>query len=263
MITTEFNPLVGHTFKGPQTLVYDEQPFINSPYPFGQQLGWNSDIGIFARDPFAVAGNGGSSEKLTLNLYGFNLNGSMITKEFTVKTGIIADVNQKINQMIASQDSAFLGNTDGENLQINSFVASRSVLSGVFNGGVVVLTEAIGHEIASTNFQAGPTITTCYGLKIGNITGGATNYAIKTTGLQLCSFGGAVEIIGTIFLGAASNLTVGVNQVINARKTGWASNPTGTLTRTTFDSGTVTLPQLAERVAALITDLRAHGMIGA
>jgi hypothetical protein len=36
---------------------------------------------------------------------------------------------------------------------------------------------------------------------------------------------------------------------------GWGT-PTGTLTRTTFDSGTVTLAQLAERVAALISDLK-------
>lgn len=36
---------------------------------------------------------------------------------------------------------------------------------------------------------------------------------------------------------------------------GW-DTPTGTLTRTTFDSGTVTLAQLAERVAALISDLK-------
>lgn len=180
MIRTTFNPLVSHTFKGPQTLVYDEQPGTNTPYRFGQQLGWNSDINISARDPFAIAGNGGSSEKLTLNLYGFNLNGSMITKEFTVKTGIIADVNQTINAMIASQDSAFLGNTDGENLQINSFIASRSALSGVFNGGVVVLTEAIGHEIAAPSFAAGPTITSLYGLKIGNIVGGTSNYSIFT-----------------------------------------------------------------------------------
>ena len=44
---------------------------------------------------------------------------------------------------------------------------------------------------------------------------------------------------------------------------GWGL-PTGTLTRTTFDSGTVTLAQLAERVAALITDLRdSHGLLKA
>lgn len=36
---------------------------------------------------------------------------------------------------------------------------------------------------------------------------------------------------------------------------GWGT-PTGTLTRTTFDPGTVTLPQLAERLAALISDLK-------
>lgn len=44
---------------------------------------------------------------------------------------------------------------------------------------------------------------------------------------------------------------------------GWGL-PTGTLTRTTFDSGTVTLAELAERVAALITDLRdSHGLLKA
>jgi len=37
---------------------------------------------------------------------------------------------------------------------------------------------------------------------------------------------------------------------------GWAA-PTGTLDRTTFDESTVTLPELAQRVAALITDLLA------
>lgn len=38
--------------------------------------------------------------------------------------------------------------------------------------------------------------------------------------------------------------------------------PTGTLTRTTFDSGTINLPGLAERVAALITDLQQNNLIG-
>lgn len=45
--------------------------------------------------------------------------------------------------------------------------------------------------------------------------------------------------------------------------TGWGL-PTGTLTRTAFDQSTVTLPELAQRVAALITDLRSgHQLIGA
>lgn len=50
-------------------------------------------------------------------------------------------------------------------------------------------------------------------------------------------------------------------QVLGARRTGWAA-PSGTATRTTFATGSVTLPQLAERVKALIDDFIAHGAIG-
>ncbi len=50
-------------------------------------------------------------------------------------------------------------------------------------------------------------------------------------------------------------------QVVNTRVTGWGA-PTGTPTRTTFDTTTVTLEQLAERLKALIDDLTTHGLIG-
>jgi hypothetical protein len=56
----------------------------------------------------------------------------------------------------------------------------------------------------------------------------------------------------------------GGTQVLGARKTGWAT-ATGTATRTTFDTASVTLPQLAERLKALIDDFHAtagHGAIG-
>lgn len=36
---------------------------------------------------------------------------------------------------------------------------------------------------------------------------------------------------------------------------------TGTLTRTTFATGSVTLPQLAERFAALLADLKTAGVV--
>ena len=49
-------------------------------------------------------------------------------------------------------------------------------------------------------------------------------------------------------------------QLLTTRRTGWAA-PTGTATRTTFATGTVTLPLLAERVKALIDDLMSHGLI--
>lgn len=63
--------------------------------------------------------------------------------------------------------------------------------------------------------------------------------------------------------GGTQELRMGGTKVLAARVTGWAL-PTGTLSRATFDESTVTLAQLAQRVAALITDFyNSHGAIGA
>lgn len=61
-----------------------------------------------------------------------------------------------------------------------------------------------------------------------------------------------------------NNLTLRVNDtdVVGTRKTGWAA-ATGTGTRSTFATSSVTLPVLAEHVKALIDDLTTHGLIGA
>lgn len=56
-------------------------------------------------------------------------------------------------------------------------------------------------------------------------------------------------------------LQFNTKNVLRDRITGWYG-PTGTATRTSFATSTVTLPQLAERVKALIDDLMTHGMIG-
>lgn len=57
-------------------------------------------------------------------------------------------------------------------------------------------------------------------------------------------------------------LQMSATQVLTTRQTGWAA-ATGTATRSTFDTTTVTTAQLAEHVKALIDDLITHGMIGA
>lgn len=75
----------------------------------------------------------------------------------------------------------------------------------------------------------------------------------------------AVNVDSTgVVLATGRVLTVGSSPVVGARKTGW-SVPTGTLSRTTFDPSTVTALQVAQTLAALITDLHAtvgHGLIG-
>ena len=51
-------------------------------------------------------------------------------------------------------------------------------------------------------------------------------------------------------------------RVVGERATGWGA-PTGTATRTSFATSSVTLEQLAQRVKALVDDLTTHGLIGA
>lgn len=63
--------------------------------------------------------------------------------------------------------------------------------------------------------------------------------------------------------GTYPRIVMGGSQVLRDRKTGWGS-PTGTTTRSAFDTATVTTAQLAERVKAIIEDLKDHhGMISA
>jgi hypothetical protein len=64
------------------------------------------------------------------------------------------------------------------------------------------------------------------------------------------------------FFDCVGGFRVNGSAVVGTRKTGWAA-ATGTATRTTFATGSVTTAQLAERVKALIDDLISHGLIGA
>lgn len=79
----------------------------------------------------------------------------------------------------------------------------------------------------------------------------------NTTGTERLSVTGNIQVTDV-----ANGFRVGPNQVLGARRTGWTA-PTGTATRTSFDTATVTLAGLAERVKALIDDFIAHGSLGA
>lgn len=99
------------------------------------------------------------------------------------------------------------------------------------------------------------------GFTIFDHTNSFTNFQVSDSGNASC-------------LGAFNSLSIGFNttgvykqgnvQVVGAQKAGWTA-ATGTPTRTTFATSTVTLPILAEHVKALIDDLIAstgHGLIG-
>jgi len=91
---------------------------------------------------------------------------------------------------------------------------------------------------------------------------------INASEVRLQASGTTTATVSSAGLSVTGDITasgvfkVGANQVLGARKTGWAA-ATGTATRTTFDTTTVTTAQLAERVKALLDDLISHGAIGA
>lgn len=69
----------------------------------------------------------------------------------------------------------------------------------------------------------------------------------------------AVSAGGTVSVAAAYQ--IGGTTVVGPRVTGWTA-ASGTADRGTFDTTTVTLPELAERLKSLIDDLLSHGLIG-
>jgi len=100
--------------------------------------------------------------------------------------------------------------------------------------------------------------------KWGDTSWGAGSGAAVDT--RLARSGAKTLTIDDTAAGAATLNVVGAiqnggTQVVGARATGWGA-PTGTATRTTFATDTVTLIELARRLKALIDDLTTHGLIG-
>lgn len=78
------------------------------------------------------------------------------------------------------------------------------------------------------------------------------------------AFAGAISAPGLALAGdadVAGAYKIDAVKVVGNRVTGWGT-PTGTASRAAFDTGAISVSQLAQRVKALIDDLRAHGLIG-
>ena len=99
--------------------------------------------------------------------------------------------------------------------------------------GATTITSAGGITLSA---PTGITVTDSHNLLFGTTTG----TKLGTTALQKMALWGNTPVV---------------------RPTGWAL-PTGTLTRTTFDPSTASLTDVAQRLAALVTDLTTIGAIG-
>ena len=98
--------------------------------------------------------------------------------------------------------------------------------------------------------------------EVGLIASGAGNTPLNlTSGALTCGALSCGTVSASDDINTTEQYLVDSVQVVGNRATGRAA-PTGTATRTTFATSTVTTAQLAERVKALIDDLTTHGLIG-
>jgi hypothetical protein len=85
---------------------------------------------------------------------------------------------------------------------------------------------------------------------------------ISLSGRYATVFAGEADTGKSVLLdGPNSKITIDGTQVLGTRKTGWTA-ASGTASRATFDTATVTTEQLAQRFKALEDDLISHGLIG-
>lgn len=163
----------------------------------------------------------------------------------------------------AAEDIGTSGDTVPKLNGANIWSGAQDVAATVRSTDRTVLTTGAGIEFSySTAFNAGTMMCVDHDADVGRIMtygGSQMFFQIFSTASASAT---AMNISGTfINMGSGVNLRANGTQVVTTRRTGWGS-PTGTATRTAFATSTVTTAELAERVKALIDDMRTHGLIG-
>lgn len=133
---------------------------------------------------------------------------------------------------------------------------NTTAASGTVTHGTIVAFD--NPAIAASNLTV--TYTNASTVYVDGAPTAGTNVTV-TNPYALYVNAGASFFGGNVNLSTGNEYRINNTKVVGARITGWAA-PTGTATRTTFATSTVTTTQLAERVKALIDDLISHGLIG-
>jgi len=183
------------------------------------------------------------------NIIYMNLDGASALQTITKQANATLTVVSARQHNITSQNLVAVGNSDPSNFHNTPFTAGTAKAyfetEGAFpaniygNGGEILQFYDLPND---AKYQMIAGATGCTWLVPTNIVN------------PEMSFNGWTVV--------AKNYESQGNQVVSGRKTGWTA-ATGTATKTTFDTTTVTTEQLAERVKALIDDLISHGLIGA
>lgn len=183
-------------------------------------------------------------------------------------TDIVLDANGGVWEVATVSSGAITGLTlvKAPTLTSGSAPSNPLALSGGMGNGAtinVTWTNATTVAVNGTLNVGGGAFTV--NPSNGSLSIGGGYFTVDGTTGETLMFGG-VTASGTVKGGAidtsaGGSYRVNGTQVLGPRITGWDA-PTGTATRTSFNTATVTLQQLAERVKALVDDTMTHGSIG-
>lgn len=133
-----------------------------------------------------------------------------------------------------------------------------------FDGAATYAFSAGMSSVSGANVDSQPVI-----FQYTNSAGAKQNAQISIVGGGYLQFTGSIPLKGYSFkfadvlIDSGKHLIVNGYPVVSDRRTGWTL-PTGNKSRASFDPATVTVEELAKRLAALIEDLYSgHGLIGA
>lgn len=150
-----------------------------------------------------------------------------------------------------------------QNLYIGGSGASTAKVVANTSGNISVsLSSATDAFTISNSSSSTYLVATSAVLTIGSAASTPADFSTINKGIILLSTSGS----GSLDLNTAGGfpkIIMNTSQVLRERQTGWGS-PTGTSTKSAFDTATVTTSQLAERVKALIEACKDyHGFISA
>jgi hypothetical protein len=143
--------------------------------------------------------------------------------------------------------------------QLASLGAKADLAGAAFTGPVSMPELSLGNDLAISHGGTGASSAAAARANLGlGSMATQTSSAISITGGTASGLG-SLSVLGNADVGGAYRVD-GI-KVVGNRVTGWSA-ASGPGSRASFDSATVTLGQLAQRLKALIDDLTTHGLIG-
>jgi hypothetical protein len=184
---------------------------------------------------------------------------------WSITSGSIVNTTASRTTTLSSDATITLSNPSGSG---TITIDSSSSVSNISGGGVYNYSLISGNVNSRINFSAGSVSSALAynGLTLSNGSAISSQYfqagvttAVDVKDVNLRVFQGATQRARIDY--TTGDYYVQFNKIIGTRKTGWTA-ATGTATRTSFDTSTVTTQQLAERVKAILDDLIDHGLLG-